>query len=173
MSFSKSTAANIIEWAHARIDHQNTSGTGQVGTLTYVVPSNAVAGSPVSFKFTNTKMVDKDGNDITSFNEVNGEAIIPFPQSVATLPSGVNTISVVPNPAHNMANLHIALANDANLQLKVVDMVGKTVYINSAVYNAGNHTISLPAQQMAAGMYTIHISGEGWNSTPVVKFVKQ
>jgi hypothetical protein len=173
LHFTKNNSTNIIDWAHARTDHQNTSGQGQIGTLTFAVPANAVPGAMVSFRFTNTKLIDKDGNDISAFNPVNGEGQVPFPVSVASMPNGVNNISVAPNPAHNTANLNIELAAGAKVEVKMLDMVGKTVYTQAAQYTAGSHTMQLPVAQIANGMYTIHISGEGWSTTPVIKFVKQ
>jgi hypothetical protein len=173
INFNKNTAPNSIDWAHARTDHQNQTGQGIVGTLTFAVPANAVRGTFINFAFNNTKLIDKDGNDITAFNTEDGSFQVPFPQSVYELPKGLSSLNVMPNPSGNMATLQLMLDKTTDVQLRVVDMLGKTVWQQTTALQAGNNNLALPAQQVATGMYTIHIQADGWNSIPVVKWVKQ
>jgi hypothetical protein len=173
INFTKNLTTNIIDWAHARIDHQNTNGQGVIGTLAFTVPTNAVPGATVSFKFSDTKLIDRDGLDITAFNPENNTAIIPFPNNITALPSVVQSVSVTPNPSKTSAVLRLSLLSASTVNIKVTDMVGRVVWQQTAGYDMGNHEMSLPASQLTAGMYTVILEAEGWENSPIVKWVKE
>ncbi len=172
-NFTKNKSTNIIDWAHARTDHQNASGSGQIGTLNFTVPVNAIPGTQVSFKFSGTKMIDKDGMDISAFNPEDGSAVVPFPDNIAGLPAALQAVAVVPNPSHNSAALRLSLVAASMVHIKVTDITGRIVWQQSASYNSGNQQVALPAGELAPGMYTIHLEADGWENSPVVKWVKQ
>lgn len=85
---------------------------------------------------------------------------------------GVNNISVYPNPATSVANVKVQLSNDANLSIRIVDILGKVVYseINAAV--AGSNAFTLNTSNLSNGVYFVEVqSGDVTNKVKLV--VKQ
>lgn len=160
-----------IDWAISRTNGQNTSGNGTIGMLNLEIPTNAVVGSSVSFDFSNTTIVNKDGQPITAFNELSQTATIQ-PLSIAETGSIVSAASVVPNPSGNSANLLVYAAGDAEAQLRVMDITGKLVYSAAAPLGSGSNYIALPAATVARGVYTIQLT-TGNNTPQTIKWVKQ
>lgn len=170
LNFNKDISNGTIDWAYARIDHQNANGNGTIAVLTFEVPANAQPGEVINFQFMTPTMVDKDGKTITDYNAVDGSAIVAFPQSV----KGVSTdaaIAVVPNPSGNQANLQLSVTQAQSLQVVVTDITGKQVWQTNSNIDKGANSIALPASTLANGVYMINVKGEGVNST--LKWIKQ
>lgn len=171
LSFSKNLNNNNIAWTNARTDHQNTSGNGTVAMLEFTVPANAKGGDKIMLALSEVKLIDKDGVEITDINPTDAEITVPV--SVSNVNSMVRSAMVVPNPSASNASLHISLAQQDNVQITVVDVMGKNIYTTNADMNAGNNNITLPSGNIPAGLYTIYITAKSDGAKNTVKWAKQ
>lgn len=158
LNFTKTTSVTA-DWAHARTDHQAISGNGTIGQLNFTVPANAKQGTAVKFTFGMTKLIDKDGNEITGYDEQDGNTIIPFTESVGSVVANGMSAVIVPNPSYGAAELQFELSQPSDVEVKVVDIVGKVIWQQAASFNAGNNSVKLPAS-IAHGLYMVQ-----WNTT--------
>ena len=171
LSYSKMATTNA-QWAHARTDHQNINGNGKIGELKFTVPANAVAGTPVVFTFSMTKVIDKDGNEITNFDEIELNTIIAFPDNIADVSTAGLSAIIAPNPSAANAELRIALPADASVKVNVTDLTGKVLWNYSAACKAGNSTVTLPAN-FAPGLYLVEVGTGDAATTETIKWIRQ
>jgi len=87
--------------------------------------------------------------------------------------SAASSIDLFPNPAKDMATLQFNLATAGNVQVTVVDVVGRTVstVINGNM-NAGAQKLQINTSALAAGVYTVKIATENGISTERLSVVK-
>ena len=86
--------------------------------------------------------------------------IIPeeYYSGITNVNTGVNTISVYPNPATNYANINMAIANEGNAAVKVYDLSGKLVFSqNLGHMTEGEHNFRLDVQNFRHGMYLVNV----------------
>ena len=84
----------------------------------------------------------------------------------------LNGVNVYPNPATNEANVEFNLANASNVEIKVLDVTGKTIEtitIDNAA--AGANNANLNVANYASGIYNVTISSNEASVTK--KFVKK
>jgi hypothetical protein len=170
LSFNKAVNPNKVDFAYAKTDHLNASGNGTIANISFTVPASAANGTQVVLSFAGLKFIDSAGKPLTSFN------VLSDTSAVTTAVPNVNTALVsaiiLPNPSTNYVNIKLNLEKDADLQIQITDIVGKTVWQQSGNFKSGNQLIPVPAGNIPAGMYMLHISGEGWQY-PVIKWVKE
>ncbi len=171
--FNKSTSPQVLDWAYARTDQQNQSGQGAICILNVDIPASAVPGSFINILLSKVKLIDKDGFEITEYSPVNTIIEIPYPEGVTDLPEGFHSCGVVPNPSHSTASLQLSLDRATSVQVRVTNILGQTVWQQTANLQAGHQSITLPAAQLPGGMYTIHVQAGDHGNTAVVKWVKQ
>jgi trimeric autotransporter adhesin len=105
------------------------------------------------------KAIDADGKStyskIIAININNKEAVV----------------MIYPNPVHEKATLMISVTKKEKIAYSIIDEYGKTVQQKNSSVNAGSNTVLIETNSLAAGVYTISLSGQytnGW-----LKFVKQ
>lgn len=90
-------------------------------------------------------------------------------EQVQTLASG--TMTIFPNPAQNGVTVEVSDAADATADVKIVNAVGAEVYHATHTFNYSR--ISLDLQQLAPGMYIVHLhTSKGTVNTGRIVIVK-
>ncbi|MBW7912137.1 MAG: T9SS type A sorting domain-containing protein [Taibaiella sp.] len=169
LKFSKNFSTSTIDWAMARTDHKNISGTGTIAMLNFTVPSNAIPGTIVDFIFDDAIMIDKNGNQITAFNTTDTNATIQA-VGISVVESMEKGVMIIPNPSGNNAQLKIYAAAKQIMDITITDVAGKTVYKTNIEVNEGDNYIGLPASDLVKGIYAVNASTGRANYT--VKWVK-
>lgn len=172
LQFSKDISTTVVDWAYARIDHQNATGDGTIAMVDFTIPNTAVGGETVVFSFENPILIDKEGKPITLYNMLDTTGIIQVQQSVASVQGAVSQVYVVPNPSGNTANLNLQLEAKDELAISVVDVTGKVIWTESHNAAKGNNQIVLPAAQIANGIYFIHVQA-ATGSSHKAKWIKR
>lgn len=72
--------------------------------------------------------------------------------------SGLNDLSIYPNPATNFLNVSFATDNSQNIDLKIVDMTGKVLYNEVINHNGGAEIYKVPVSNLASGIYFLHLN---------------
>ena len=66
-----------------------------------------------------------------------------------------------PNPTQASAAFDLDLKEKANITVEVLNMVGQSISVENKVLSDGTHSLSVPTQDLAQGMYWVRISAEG------------
>ncbi|MGZ5243795.1 MAG: T9SS type A sorting domain-containing protein, partial [Bacteroidia bacterium] len=73
---------------------------------------------------------------------------------------------VYPNPASSMVTVPVNMKTAAQVSLKVIDMLGKTVSVeNNATLGAGNANLTLDVANLKAGIYFCQVNAGGFSQT--------
>lgn len=72
--------------------------------------------------------------------------------------SGLNNLSVYPNPATNFLNVSFDSQNVQTVDLKIVDLSGKVLYNNILNHNGGSEIYKVPVSDLASGIYFLHLN---------------
>jgi len=84
--------------------------------------------------------------------------------------SGMNSIQVGPNPAHDMVHIFGNLNNSESIAIKLIDMTGNIV-LKENIQAHGNFNKSIDTKEIATGFYLLLI--ESKSGTVTKKFIKQ
>ncbi len=79
------------------------------------------------------------------------------------------TVNVYPNPATSYVNVEVATDEAQQFNVKVVDMMGKTVYTDLFGHNGGTEVYQVPVNTLAKGVYFLHLDNA--NGSSVQKFI--
>jgi hypothetical protein len=80
-------------------------------------------------------------------------------------------INVYPNPATSFVNVQVSTEDAQQFSAKVVDMMGKTVYMNQFNHNGGEEIYQIPVNNLSKGVYFLHLNSS--NGSTVQKFIVQ
>ena len=100
-------------------------------------------------------------------HEVLQSAVIPakWPTSVSTIAS-IKQVSLFPNPAKDAARLMFNVAENAQVNIQVIDAVGRTVQVLvDEKMSVGDHQIDINTNTMAAGNYNVVIRTANGSTT--------
>jgi hypothetical protein len=78
-----------------------------------------------------------------------------------------------PNPAQHQVNVPVQLQKASRIELRVSNLAGQIVSQSSQELGAGNHQLSLPLRQVAAGTYLLQIQGDAIVSPKVHRIMIQ
>ena len=78
-------------------------------------------------------------------------------------------INLYPNPASSYVNVQVEAADAQEFSAKVVDMMGKTVYVDQFNHNGGTDLYQIPVSNLSKGVYFLHLNNS--NGSTVRKFI--
>lgn len=79
----------------------------------------------------------------------------------------INKINIYPNPSSDYLNVEVDFNQSSALDLRIVDLLGKTLYQNNSKTQAIQFTDKIDVSNFASGTYIVYINGKA------NKFVKQ
>jgi len=83
---------------------------------------------------------------------------------MASMPVDFKLYQNYPNPFNPTTNITYALPKSGNVQLKVYDILGNEVAaLVNGTKDAGFHTVSFDASNLASGIYIYSLKSEGIN----------
>jgi len=102
---------------------------------------------------------NKSADSLSDPSLTNNESCITITQlDVKKVSSGINSISMYPNPARANANFDVNINQSANVSVKVYDMIGREVYMqNAGRLNAGKHTFTVNTDNLTNGIYMYQV----------------
>jgi hypothetical protein len=104
--------------------------------------------------------LDKNGNQV--FTGINDKEI-----------TNANTFNLFPNPTINEAYIHFPhLENELEINIKVIDMLGKLLYQTTKTINDGTEKITLDTKLFANGLYNVIISSSQGSVTKKLSVIK-
>lgn len=157
LNFERSLAPNVIDWAYARTDQQNVSGSGTIVSLQMDIPANAQVGSQVIFRIWMPRIIDRAGNVIEQYNVLDDTATIQSATSISSLQSGDGHAVVVPNPSGGDAALWFRLDRATPVTVSIINALGQTVGVQHIDGKAALNQWALPAAGLPAGTYLIRV----------------
>lgn len=161
-------STNDINWAYAKIDHQNISNVfGQLAVLTFDIPSSTLLGTEIGLSFNNAHFIDHNGVDMTGYSTVDTTVITPT-LSIINPDAAVISSQVIPNPSGADASLLVNFANNTAVTIQVTDAIGKLIWQQAIAGKKGAQQLALPA--VANGMYFVRTVTDG--NTKATKWIR-
>jgi hypothetical protein len=80
------------------------------------------------------------------------------PASVNQLPTVNSDIMIYPNPAKDVATVSLTLTENSNVNIQVIDAVGRTITTVSQDLNSGSQKIELSTANLPSGLYNVKIA---------------
>lgn len=153
----------------------NTTYVVVVGTLS---PNLKIANAGTSYKQTSfifdRGVIDAQNPDGTWFYQT-GTPVVRLnfdPTLSINENSAFATVgNVYPNPTSGEATINYSLVNAAKVDVKVVDITGKTIYSSTVAQNAGANKVTFDATAFTSGVYYVTVATEG--STVTKKLIKK
>ncbi|WP_052599672.1 PKD domain-containing protein [Aureispira sp. CCB-QB1] len=126
--------------------------------------------------FCDTITVDSVGNFSRNFTKPGFTVnmlppVINYYTAVEEVEEGATTINLFPNPANSVVHLAISTEEAIDGTISILDLTGKVAYMNNLNVGAGQEQVSLPIEQLPAGVYVVRITSETTQQT--MKFVKE
>ena len=150
--YNQTTASGANKQLLAHFDINNPP----TQVYTYDVPTFNYAGSPISrfiIRFASDNYLEGSGFEFEYYGNITG--INQF-ENVE--------VSVYPNPATSYVNVEVVSEEAQLFTAKVVDMMGRTVYVDQFNHNGGDQVYQLPVNDLAKGIYVLHLnSAKGSN----------
>jgi len=126
-------------------------------------------GDPINSNMVVFVQNDGDGGTIYQSKSVPAQ----WPASIKDISTSVKDVTVYPNPATNLANVAFNLAQNAKVNVSVVDIAGKTILnVTDAQMTAGKQNVSINTSSIAAGTYFVKISMDNGALTQKLSIVK-
>ena len=80
------------------------------------------------------------------------------------------TLNVFPNPTKSLMTVEVDLKNKSNIQINVVNLLGKTMITKNENMGVGMNTLSLDLSQLSSGVYFLNLTdGLGMVTRRIVK----
>jgi hypothetical protein len=95
-------------------------------------------------------------------NSKSNEKILNFSKK-----NKVSKINIYPNPSNDYVNIEVDFTNASELDIKVIDLLGKIIYKNNSGTKAIQFTDRIDVSKLAIGTYIIYVNNEAH------KFIKQ
>jgi len=143
----------------ARYDINNAPSVGEV--FEFNTSLFNVAGNPIAryiIRFASDNMNQGSGFELTYYGIQTG--IDDF-ENVQ--------VNLYPNPATSYVNVQVDASDAQAFSAKVVDMMGKTIYVDQFEHNGGTSMYQIPVNNLAKGVYFLHLNNS--NGSTVKKFV--
>lgn len=173
LTFNKNISNNNIAWAYARTNQTMTSGQGTIATISFTIPPTTPIGTKVVLKFENDILIDNMGKPITTPYNVVYDTVTIEPTSINDV-NGTNvTAFVVPNPSTGNANLYLASETTKDVNIRITDITGKTIWLQAVKVNIGSQHIVLPSEHLQTGIYAIQITNETLETNLNLRWIKQ
>ena len=71
--------------------------------------------------------------------------------------SGLNDLSIYPNPATNVVNVEFSTENPENITFNIVDLTGKLIYTEQVNHQGGNLKHQFAVSNLSKGFYFLRI----------------
>lgn len=82
-----------------------------------------------------------------------------------------NEVFIVPNPNSGSFTVSFASAPQADIRMSLINTLGQEVYIESLHSESGNFSKHLHLENLASGIYYLHLQGDEYNS--ITKIIKE
>ena len=95
------------------------------------------------------------------------------PVSVANVSGATSQVSIYPNPAKESATLSFNLSSESEMQIQVIDAVGRVVNtVANGKMEAGAHTIAINTSALPAGVYNVVMHSDAGTQTQRLSVAK-
>jgi len=171
--FEKNLAANKSAFTFVRNNQQNLmSQQGQIGEIVFPIDANSATGSKVIVQFSDIKMIQKNGEEITDYNVLSDTMEILSPSSVNDYTKQFE-VSVFPNPNQGQFSLSLQVKQSSLFTIALFDASGRKVGndLIQKTFSQGKHIVELKITDKAIGHYFLEIkTEEGKKMIPIQKW---
>ncbi len=69
----------------------------------------------------------------------------------------LSELSLFPNPVSEELNIQFSQNSDANIEVRITDLFGKTVFARTVLSKAGNDLVVVNTEDLSSGMYLLSL----------------
>jgi len=183
-SYSKSAAMNPNQWIFVVVTRDSSSINMYVNSSLIAYTSNANTNNETANygSITNANIGGRcnlDGNyfftgaidDVRLYNRVLSECEINAlymgntSTNIKDEPINSSSISVFPNPTNGYATLNFNLNQKSNVIVKIFNMQGQIVYMETQNQNSGEYLTSIDFSKQAKGIYLLQFTTDNYSTT--------
>ncbi len=157
----------IMDVALTRIDHQNITGYGTIGELSFITIDNLSGKQTLyetlALEITDVRLIRNDESLVPIGVQNDSIVVTDLDNAVNELSSLEASISVYPNPTKDVLNV---VFSDVNLSVvegqttaEILNATGQVISISNLIANSS----SLNVSDLAAGVYFLRISTDEGN----------
>jgi hypothetical protein len=162
------TAGNPVPAANMVYDHVGRELLGGFAGQAGSISTPTTAGGTQTYTFTSS-VGSYTGSNLkvvgliieTATGEIVNVAESPLAFTGINENDFVSEFNIYPNPANSSTNIEFALTESADVTVSIVNMMGQTVYNETASSVSGTQKISVNAANMANGMYFVNLNVNG------------
>lgn len=168
LHFNKTISNGQIDWAYARTDRQNVTGSGTIALLTFTIPAGS-EGQLMRLYFDDVLLVDNNGTELSDYNVLDDTFTVTAAQTTGVRVAANQNFNVklLPNPSFGACNAVVTLPASGVFNLEIRDLTGKLIWQTSGNGKAGQQSISLPAEKLSNGVYLINVQQAGQGAAGV------
>ena len=151
---------NTLFFAATRIDHKNTSGNGNIGIISFVIPQNAASNNSVKFQPSAAKLIAFDESVIPLYL-LNDTYSVDITTGIQKTNNANTTLRISPNPFTTSLSISYTLPQNEDVQITLTDMTGKEVAkIAGKNQSSGHYSYTLDAEKynIPAGIYFLRMA---------------
>jgi hypothetical protein len=169
LRFAKTTSSTTADFVASRMTRRDTTGYGTLGTVTFALPANSTGKVKVSLQ--NVRLIDSSGAILTAYNVLADSANVSS-TGIAHTASCLTSVIILPNPGA-ASSVEVRLAKATQLDVVVIDALGKEVWRTSTETSVGTHRISLPGGALPTGIYSVRVQGVDAGDRTTLRWLKQ
>ncbi|OJW81196.1 MAG: hypothetical protein BGO69_04685 [Bacteroidetes bacterium 46-16] len=94
------------------------------------------------------------------------QSIIAAPAHPTGMPnvSAITDVFVYPDPASTVTHVTFGLESTQQVSVRLTNIEGRELYNNTELMKSGTHTVTIPTENLAAGLYLVMISTPSGNA---------
>ena len=172
LTFAKiQPGSNTIFAAETRSDHNNKNGFGTIAKLRFQAKKALFSNAIMNFSVTGYVANDALGNNLVFTYTPYQINIVPVVSGV-TVNEATNIFTAYPNPYTSSTTIFYSLSEKSDVQLEIVNSIGKRVYAVDEVQQPGEHTyaFSSEATGLSKGVYFVKLTVN--KKTTILKIVE-
>jgi hypothetical protein len=147
--FQKNIANNDIAFTIVKSDQNAITGQDQIATLTLPISPSAPGGSLLTLHFTDIKLINSIGDEISDYNVLNDTMMIKWPTSISE-ENSLASFRFFPNPVNETLYID-GISSGKDLEIMVMDLFGNRLLLESV--NQNRNFIS--TQSLSKGSYIL------------------
>ena len=154
---------SAFAFALTRIDHNNISGHGKIGSLSFIIPAGAQMDSTPPIQTIASKLISFDETVIPLY--LPGDTL-SVTTSIISREKAISDIALYPNPA--TSNLNIESNSNLIQSVTIFDATGR---VNFSIPHVRDGKVNIPVNNLPAGIYFVKLGLE--NGSYEGKFMKE
>lgn len=127
-------------------------------TFDSVTFANGAGNSNTIINYQITDNAPFEGISYYRLRQIDYDGLTYFSNICPVLINGIEIINIFPQPAKNDVTFQIVCAENITAKISIFDDIGRTIFLETFIFQSGLNSISIPVLHYAKGIYLFNIS---------------